>query len=150
MRCLWSGWRTPGVGGKVGVREAYIVAETPGGDQQGVQRGVKLPQGIDTPRVDELPQGNETPGLAIKVNGVTGEDGRDQGGDRTPPTTQASKESGDHGSNEAMTCRTRKAAPPHTQQDTEADNESVSPSCSNPTALTVPGPKTACTRAAST
>ena len=85
MRGLWSGWRTPGVGGKVGVREAYIVAETPGGDQQGVQRGVKLPQGIDTPRVDELPQGNETPGLAIKVNGVTGEDGRDQGGDRTPP-----------------------------------------------------------------
>ena len=48
------------MGGKEGGREAYRVAKNLGGDHQGVQRGVEMSQGIDTPRVYELPQGDKT------------------------------------------------------------------------------------------
>ena len=49
------------VGGNEGSREAYRVAENPNGDRQGVGGGVELPQGINTPGVGALPQGDETP-----------------------------------------------------------------------------------------
>ena len=35
-----------------------------------------MPQGIDTPGVEELTQGNETSGVTAKGEGVPGEDGR--------------------------------------------------------------------------
>ena len=53
--------------------EAYGLAENPGGDHQGVRGGVKFLQGIDNPRVDELPWEDETPGVATKGKLVMGE-----------------------------------------------------------------------------
>ena len=50
-----------------------------------------MPQGIDTPGVDELPQGDETLGLANEGEGVTGEDGRERGGDRKPPPPELTR-----------------------------------------------------------
>ena len=61
------------------------MAENPGGDRQGVQGGVKLPQGIDTPGVAEFPWGDETPGVATELEVVPGEDRRGWVGDGTPP-----------------------------------------------------------------
>ena len=61
------------------------MAENPGGDRQEVKGGVKSPQGIDTPGVYELPQGDKTPGVATKGESVLGEDSQGQGGDGTPP-----------------------------------------------------------------
>ena len=49
------------VRGDIGGREAYIMAENPRGDCHGVGGGVELPQGINTPGVGALPQGDETP-----------------------------------------------------------------------------------------
>ena len=80
-----------GVGGEEGGRKAYRVAENLGGERQGVQGGVKLPQGIDTPGVTELPRGDETPRVATEGEGVPGEDGRGQGGDGTPPCHQSNQ-----------------------------------------------------------
>ena len=87
--------------------------------------GVKSPQGIDTPRVDELPWGEETPGVATEGEGVLGEDGRGRGGDVKPPTTQATKEIGAISSNEDMTHGLRTSvlprAGPQQQQSGGAD-----------------------------
>ena len=55
-----------GVGFEEGGRKAYRVAENPGGGCQGVQGGVELPQGINTPVVDDFPWGDKTPGVATK------------------------------------------------------------------------------------
>ena len=60
--------KTYGVRGDGGGRKAYGVAENPGGDRQGVGGGVESPQGINTPGVDALPRGDETPGVATKGN----------------------------------------------------------------------------------
>ena len=71
--------------------------KTPGGGRQGVRGGVESPQGIDIPGLDELPLGDETPGVATEGEGVPGEDVRGQEGYGNPPTTQengASKASG--------------------------------------------------------
>ena len=43
-------------------------------------------QGINVPGVDKFPQEDETPRVATDSEGVTGEDGRGQGGDKPPPT----------------------------------------------------------------
>ena len=48
-----------GVEGEEGGRVAYRVAENPGGDRQGVREGVDSPQGINTPGVEEFPQGDK-------------------------------------------------------------------------------------------
>ena len=63
-----------GVGGDEGGREADRVAENPGGDRQGVGRGVELLQGIDTPRVEALPERDETPGVDTEGKIVMGEE----------------------------------------------------------------------------
>ena len=64
-----------GLGGNGGSREAYGVVENPGGDRQGVGGGVDSLQGIDTPGVDQLPRGDETPGVTTEGEGVPGGDG---------------------------------------------------------------------------
>ena len=64
--------KSSGVGGKEGGGDAYRVAENLGGDRQGVQGGVESSQGIDDHGVDELPQGDETPGVATEGEGVPG------------------------------------------------------------------------------
>ena len=86
--------------------------KTPGGDRQGVRGGVELPQGIETPRVDELSWGDETPGVATKGKGVTGEDGCGRGGGGNPTTTQSSEENGAGGGNEGMARKPRMPPPP--------------------------------------
>ena len=81
------------MGGKEGGREAYRVVKNPGGNRQGVRRGVQLPQGIDTPAVDELPREEETPVVATKGEGVPGGYGWGRVGEVKPPTTRATQES---------------------------------------------------------
>ena len=63
-----------GVGGRKGGREASGVAENPRGDCQGVGGEVKLPRGINTPEVDELPRGGKTSRLIPKGYRIPGED----------------------------------------------------------------------------
>ena len=75
------------MGNREGGREASGGAENCGGNQQGVVGGVELLQGIDTPGVEELPQGGKTSGVTLEGEGVPGEDGRAQGGDGNPPDT---------------------------------------------------------------
>ena len=79
------------------------MAENPGGDRQRVGGGAELPQGIDTPGVEELPRGDKTYGVTPKVDRVPGEDGRGRGGDRTPPTTRETEASGDSGRDKEIT-----------------------------------------------
>ena len=100
------------VRGDGGGCEASRVAENPRGNPQGVGRRFKSPQVINTPGVDALPRGDETPGVATKGNRVTGEDGWGWGGDGTPPTTQASKESVADVRNDGMARGPRTAEPP--------------------------------------
>ena len=50
------------------------MTENPRGERQGVGGGADLPQGINTPGVGALPWGDETPGVATKGDGVTGEE----------------------------------------------------------------------------
>ena len=50
------------------------MTENSGGGRQGVGEGVEYPQGIDTPGVEALPPGNETPIVDTEGNGVMGED----------------------------------------------------------------------------
>ena len=73
--------------GSEGGHEASVVAENPGEDRQGVGGGFELPRDIDTPGVEELPQGDKTFGVTPKGDEVPGEDGRGRGGDGNPPTT---------------------------------------------------------------
>ena len=63
-----------GVGGDGGSCKAYRVTENSGGGRQGVGEGDEYPQGIDTPGVEALPPGNETPIVDTEGNGVMGED----------------------------------------------------------------------------
>ena len=44
-----------------------------------------MPQGIDTPGVEELPRVDETSGVPIEGDGEPGENKQGQGGYRTPP-----------------------------------------------------------------
>ena len=50
--------------------------------------GVELPQVIDTPGVEELPQGEETSGVTLEGGVVLGADERGQGVDKNSPDTQ--------------------------------------------------------------
>ena len=47
-------------GAEKGGPKASRVAENPRGDHQGVGGRVELPRGIDTPGIEELPQGDKT------------------------------------------------------------------------------------------
>ena len=80
-----TGGENLGVRGDNGGREASRVAENPQGSCQGVGRGVKSPQGNNTPGVTELPQEDKNPRVTTEGEGVLGEDGRGWGGDGTPP-----------------------------------------------------------------
>ena len=51
-------------------------------------RGFKLPRGIDAPRVEEFPRGDETSRVTPKGDRVPGADGRWQGRDRNSPATR--------------------------------------------------------------
>ena len=113
------------VGVREGIREASGVAENSGGGGQIVGGGVKLPQVIDTPVVEELPRGNETYGMSTKGGGVPGEDRRVQGGDRNPPTTQETKAFGSSGSDKGMTSGPGLLAPSSPQRVTAADGDSA-------------------------
>ena len=61
--------------------------KTHGGTAREWEGGVESPQGIDIPRVAELPRGDETPGVTTVGVGVLGEDGRGRVEGGTPPTT---------------------------------------------------------------
>ena len=74
-----------GVGDKAGGREASGVAENPRGYRQGVGGGFEFPQGTNTPRVAELPRGDETPRATTASERVPGEDRRGRGGGQNPP-----------------------------------------------------------------
>ena len=75
------------MGSSEGGREAFRVAENPGGDRQGVGGRVELPRGIYTPQVEELPWGDETSEVTPEGDGFPGEDRRGRGGERNSPTT---------------------------------------------------------------
>ena len=87
--------------------------------------GVESSQGIDTPGVDELPQGGETSGVPTKDEGVPGEDGQGRGVDRNLPTNRATEESGDSGGDEGMTRGPGTAVLLIPQRVTAADEDSV-------------------------
>ena len=110
-----------GVRDEEGGRKASEVTEKPRGYRQGVGGGVKLLQGIDTPRVAELPRGDKTPGVPTKGEGVLGEDRRGRGGDGNPPTTRATEAQGLGGGAKERMGGPRMVAPPHPQQDMAAD-----------------------------
>ena len=103
---------TLGVRGDGGGREAYGVAENPGGNRQGVQGGVKSPQGIDTPGVDALPQGGRK--LQSGHQGRQSDEGGRTGAGRgwKPPHHL----SGDSGNNEDMMSGTGLEVSPIPQQ----------------------------------
>ena len=101
-----------GVGDEEWGHEASGVAVNPLGSRQGVGGGVKLPQGTDTPGVAELPRGDKTPGVTTVGEGVQGEDGREQGGDKNPTTTGATGEQGTGGGANEQMSGPRKEAPP--------------------------------------
>ena len=62
------------------------MAQTPKGAIQGVGGGVKSPQGIDTPVVEELQQGDETYRVTLEGDRLRGGGGGGGwGGDGTPP-----------------------------------------------------------------
>ena len=78
---------SPGVGAEEGGREASRVWENPRGSRQGVNEGVELPEGTDTPGVLDLPRRDETLGVRTAGEGEPREDGRGRLWDETPPTT---------------------------------------------------------------
>ena len=104
----------------VGIRErgpeASGVAENPGRDRQGVGGGVKLPRGINTPGVEELPRGDKTYGVTPEGDRVPGAEGRGRGGGRTSPTNRDTKASRDSSSGEEMAIGTGPAVPQRPQR----------------------------------
>ena len=75
---------SPRVEDEEGVRGASGVAEKPRGSHHGVSRGVKSPQGANTPGVTKLPRGDKTPGGTTASEGRLREDGRGRGGGKNP------------------------------------------------------------------
>ena len=67
-------------------------------------RGVDLPQGIDTPGVAEGLRGDEAPGAPTAAQDRPGEEERGRGGgDKNPPTAQATRMQGaDSGAGKLM------------------------------------------------
>ena len=63
---------SPGVEEEEEGRKASVVAENPRGGAQGVGEGVELPQGANTPGVDEEPWGDKFPGGPTAAEGGPG------------------------------------------------------------------------------
>ena len=84
-----------------------------------------MPQGIDTPGVEKLPQGDKTSGVPTKGDGMQGKDRRGRGGDINPPTTRATEARGAIGGNKGMTHGPGKAALPSPQWGTATDGDSA-------------------------
>ena len=80
-------------------------------------------QDINTPGVEELPQGDKTFGVPTEGDGVLGEDGREWVGDGNPPTTRATESGRASSSDEGMTIRPAKEVPPSPQQCTTVDRD---------------------------
>ena len=80
-------YESSGVKDKEGGCKASGLAENSRAYPKGVQGGVELSQGIDTPGVAELPRGDKTPGVTTAGEGVTGGGGQGQVGDEKNPTT---------------------------------------------------------------
>ena len=76
---------SPGVGDKEGGLVASGLAENPQWSRQGVDEGVELPQGNDTPGVTELSRGGETPGVTTAGASKLREDGGGGKETKTPP-----------------------------------------------------------------
>ena len=76
-----------GVGDEEGGRKASGVAENPQEYRQGVEGGVELPQGNDTPGVTEIPQGDEIPRGTTMGGNQPRKYGQGRGGDGKPPIT---------------------------------------------------------------
>ena len=103
--------------------KASGLAGNPRGGCHGVGGGVELLQGINTPGVEELPQGDKTSGVPTEGDGVLGEDGREWVGDGNPPTTRATEAGRASSSDEGMTIRPAKEVPPSPQQCTTVDRD---------------------------
>ena len=87
--------------------------------------GVESPQGTDTPRVAEFTQGGKTPGATTAGKGEPRRDRWRQGGDETPPITQATGAKGaNDGNNEQMGGRGT-VDPPRPQRGTSVDDQSA-------------------------
>ena len=115
---------SPEVGNEGGGYEASGVAENPRGSRHRVGGGVQSPQGANTPGVVEFPRVDK-PRRDIASEGGPREGKRGQGGDKNPPTAQATGAQGaDGGENERMG-GPRAAEPLHPQQGTAADNGSA-------------------------
>ena len=82
----------PRVEDKEGGCEASGVAENPQGSRQGVDGGVELSQGNNTPGVTELSRGNKNPGVTTVGAGAPREDGQGWRRDKNPPTTRSTRE----------------------------------------------------------
>ena len=72
------------------------------GGRYRVGGGVESPQGADTPGMDKGPRGDKTPGGPTAAQDRPGKDGRWKGGgNKNPPTAQATRMHGADGSNGA-------------------------------------------------
>ena len=86
-------WESPAgessrVGGSEGGRKASGMEEKPREDCQGVGGRFESPRDIDTPGLEELPQGDETSGVTPEGYRVPGEGEQGWGGDGNLPTTR--------------------------------------------------------------
>ena len=86
-----------------------------------------MPQGIDTPGVEEFPWGDKTSGVPIEGKGVLGEDGRGRIGDGNPPTTRATEASKVSGGDKGMPHGPGTAALLSPQRGTVADRYRAGP-----------------------
>ena len=77
--------------------------------------GVKLPQGTNTPGVDELPRRDKTPGVTTSGEGEPSKDGQGRGGDKPPPTTRETGAQGADGGDDKRMGGPRSGAPSRPQ-----------------------------------
>ena len=102
--------------------EASGVAENPGGGCHAVGRGVKSPQGANTPGVAKGPSGDETPGGPTGAQDRRGEDGRGWGeGDKNSPTAQATRRQGANSGDGTSRGEQQTAEPPATMETVQED-----------------------------
>ena len=110
------------------------------GEAQGLRSGLKIREGLPesargsqvaarhrNPWSGQVSLGEETPGLSTKGEEVLGEDRWVQGGDRKPPTTRATKESGARGRDKKITHGPGTTASTSPQRGTAADDDSAEP-----------------------
>ena len=100
--------------GEEGGHKASGVAQSLGGDCQGVDVGIESPRGTKTPGVEGLPWGDETSGVTPKGDRLTGGDGR--GGDENSLATR-DNEGAETNRGASMESRPGLAAQPRPQRD---------------------------------